>query len=67
MADEADHADRIAEFERARGVSKVVATLAAVPRQYCIDCGVLIPERRRKAMSNVKRCMPCQEEFEGAR
>ena len=67
MADEADQADAIASFERARGVSKVRATLAAIPRRDCIDCGVVIPEKRHKTMPNVQRCFPCQQEFEGER
>lgn len=28
--------------------------------EYCIDCGALIPETRRRHVPNAKRCAVCQ-------
>lgn len=33
----------------------------------CIDCDAPIPEARRRAIAGVRRCVPCQEEYDGAR
>lgn len=30
-------------------------------RADCEECGVLIPEARRQAVANVRRCVACQE------
>lgn len=31
-------------------------------REYCIECGEVIPEGRRLAWPGVTRCIPCQVE-----
>ena len=31
---------------------------------YCEDCGILIPERRLKAVPGTTRCVKCQETYE---
>ncbi|MBZ9678913.1 TraR/DksA C4-type zinc finger protein [Mesorhizobium sp. ES1-1] len=55
-------ADRRAEEERAEGIRRVqqalrVKRLTLSP--FC-DCGELIPDERRKAMPNCKRCIDCE-------
>ena len=32
--------------------------------RYCVDCGVLIPPTRIKAMPHCVRCVSCQQEYE---
>ena len=31
---------------------------------HCEECGVAIPERRRKAVAGVRLCVPCQTEHD---
>ena len=31
-------------------------------RDYCEECGELIPEARRRALPGVRTCVPCQSE-----
>ncbi|QTF08836.1 DksA/TraR family C4-type zinc finger protein [Brenneria izadpanahii] len=31
---------------------------------YCDECGVQIPEARRKALPGVRYCIECQEQFD---
>ncbi|WP_240905719.1 TraR/DksA C4-type zinc finger protein [Thiorhodococcus mannitoliphagus] len=33
-------------------------------RAYCLDCGALIPESRRRHVPNAKRCAHCQDRLE---
>ncbi|MBK1723165.1 TraR/DksA C4-type zinc finger protein [Thiocystis violacea] len=33
-------------------------------RRFCIDCGEIIPESRRRHVPNAKRCAGCQEAME---
>ena len=43
------------------GINKVRSKLATGPGlSHCMDCGVEIPEKRRKAVSGVKYCIDCQ-------
>ncbi|EHD21008.1 MULTISPECIES: DksA/TraR family C4-type zinc finger protein [Brenneria] len=32
--------------------------------RYCDECGVQIPQARRKALSGVRYCIQCQEEID---
>ncbi|KAA9000556.1 DksA/TraR family C4-type zinc finger protein [Affinibrenneria salicis] len=32
--------------------------------RYCDECGVLIPEARRKAVAGVRYCIDCQEKID---
>jgi phage/conjugal plasmid C-4 type zinc finger TraR family protein len=36
----------------------------ALQGDECEDCGSVIPEARRKAMPNARRCVFCQQVFE---
>ena len=36
-------------------------------KKKCIDCGDVIPEKRRKAASGCMRCIECQKAFEEGR
>ncbi len=49
-------ADMAARLERER-----LAREAQSGTEECIECGDLIPARRREAMPWVTRCVPCQE------
>ncbi|MGT3163575.1 DksA/TraR family C4-type zinc finger protein [Yersinia enterocolitica] len=31
---------------------------------YCLECGQIIPEARRKALAGVKHCLTCQNELD---
>ncbi|EMQ4303100.1 DksA/TraR family C4-type zinc finger protein [Yersinia enterocolitica] len=31
---------------------------------YCLECGQIIPEARRKALAGVKHCLACQNELD---
>jgi phage/conjugal plasmid C-4 type zinc finger TraR family protein len=31
---------------------------------YCVECGELIPEARRKALNGVQYCLACQSELD---
>lgn len=63
MADIIDQAQDLAEHQLAQA-------LAAVPKPtgesafYCIDCDEVIPHQRRAAVRGVRRCAPCQGEYE---
>ena len=49
--------------ERAAALSRVV-TYTGKSATYCAECGLPIPEARRKAVPGVKLCRDCQEERE---
>lgn len=44
----------------------VEAGLKPAPTE-CIDCGEVIPEKRRKAVPGCVRCIECQKAFEEGR
>ena len=52
------------EMERDAGLAKVREALTACGADECIDCGVVISERRRQAMPSARRCADCQQSFE---
>lgn len=64
MADEADHAQRIAEDERERLVGFARGQLEGRGVHDCVDCGRAIPAARREALPHATRCIDCQEAFE---
>lgn len=50
--------------KRARPPTPNPAPVAAANERLCIECGVVIPPGRVKAVPTVSRCMKCQESFE---
>ena len=65
MANEVDIANDYAE----RFIEQSLAQHAArakseVSEFYCIECGDVIPHRRRAAVKGVKTCVDCQETIE---
>ncbi len=65
MADEADRAQAREEEERVAALARHQARVRAAPRLDCIDCGEPIPEPRRRAHPEARRCISCQQEVEG--
>lgn len=61
MADAADNAYEATEHYEEQGIAAVRDQLAGDGQGWCDECGVDIPEGRRKAMPNAIRCAPCQE------
>lgn len=54
------------ERERDAGLAAVRSLLEGDGADECIDCGVTIPEDRRKALPSASRCASCQGDFEKA-
>lgn len=56
-------ADRRAEEERAAGIRRIQQAVRAATditaSPFC-DCGERIPDARRKAVPNTKRCFDCE-------
>lgn len=40
--------------------------LIGVGREDCLDCGNIIPLKRRQAMPNAKYCVQCQSDHDGS-
>ncbi|MCL6285583.1 TraR/DksA C4-type zinc finger protein [Ruegeria sp. 2012CJ41-6] len=53
-------AEKAVDAERANGVSRVSAALAANGSGMCDDCGEEIEAARRAAAPFARRCVPCQ-------
>ena len=60
--DEVDQAQLISDKYLAGEVARVraVSSRADVIHLFCIDCGRMIPEARRKAVPGCERCVGCQ-------
>lgn len=65
MADDIDRAQERQELEMAARL-QVVPRFNAPSLAECDDCGEEIPSKRR-AIGGVKRCVDCQNHFEGRR
>jgi len=64
--DQFDRATQLEEAARAIALAKVLARTqgAGESLHHCIDCGVDIPEARRRAVPGCQRCVDCQAEVE---
>lgn len=56
-----DLANQYADENANRGVQSVLEALAGQGSAECIECGDDIPQARREAMPNCRRCIHCQE------
>ena len=61
MSDMADRADIEIEREKQRELNRIAQSLEECGTIYCVDCGIKIPEARRKVMPSAKRCMDCED------
>lgn len=61
--------DAMTKMDAERDLAIAVATeaQAATGTSVCIDCGDVIPERRRTAAPWARRCVDCQEFYERER
>jgi len=64
--DQFDRATQLEERQRAFALAQVLqrARGAGESALHCMDCGVDIPEARRRAVPGCQRCVHCQEVFE---
>jgi len=64
--DQFDRATLLEEQQREIALAQVLARTqgAGESALYCIDCGVDIPEARRRAVPGCQRCVDCQAIFE---
>jgi len=64
--DQFDRATQLEEQQREIALAQVLARTrgAGESALHCIDCGVDIPEARRRAVPGCQRCVDCQEDFE---
>lgn len=61
MADSIDMAQARADELLARNIASVVNRPLSVAASFCEDCDAPIPEKRRRAIHGVTRCVECQE------
>ncbi|CAH6304271.1 TraR/DksA family transcriptional regulator [Pantoea agglomerans] len=61
MADSIDMAQARADELLARNIASVVNRPVSVAASFCEDCDAPIPEKRRRAIHGVTRCVECQE------
>ncbi|MBK1868270.1 TraR/DksA C4-type zinc finger protein [Aestuariivirga sp. YIM B02566] len=59
-----DKAQELEQRARFSGVGRIRAGLLADGTVDCVDCAEEIPEDRKKAMPNARRCSTCQEKHE---
>lgn len=66
MADALDKASEYAAAAAAARVSQIRAAASGSDAGgiYCEDCGMEIPEGRRRAVPGCTRCVSCQDAFE---
>lgn len=60
MADVADYANDQAEYLLQVALNRVPAVSQAFSAEYCDDCDVPIPEKRRLAVPGCATCIDCQ-------
>ena len=65
--DVTDRASGIEEADRIGGVAMVRERLQGQGAEECEECGLDIPEARRRAAPWSTRCAPCQTAKEGKR
>lgn len=56
--------EQLTDAVREEGLYKAQQALQGDGSDECEDCGSVIPEARRKAMPNARRCVFCQQVFE---
>lgn len=56
--------EQLTDAMREEGLYKAQQALQGDGSDECEDCGSVIPEARRKAMPNARRCVFCQQVFE---
>lgn len=61
MADSMDMAQARADELLALNIASVVNRPVSVAASFCEDCDAPIPEKRRRAIHGVTRCVECQE------
>lgn len=64
MADVADLAEQREAAERALGLQRVRARVAAEGTAECVECGIEIPSARRAAYPAARTCVDCQAALE---
>lgn len=66
FADIIDMAQAHVEMETALRIEQIRRReiVVVVGRPYCINCGSLIPEERRKCAPSTQRCVACQSLLE---
>lgn len=68
MADVLDEAQRLADLHLADAMAAHHRRIDDIhgmhSRINCEDCGERIPEKRRQAVKNCRRCLSCQMDFE---
>lgn len=67
MVDESDFAKELADREietRINAAARGIEMAVTDGRETCAECGVEIPEARRKACPGAFRCVECQETHE---
>ncbi|MDG6881050.1 DnaK suppressor protein [Phocoenobacter uteri] len=64
MSDPIDKAQELQEILNKTALAKTQQKTTACSLGFCEDCDEAIPEKRRKAILGVTRCVNCQEIFE---
>ncbi|MDP8176347.1 TraR/DksA family transcriptional regulator [Pasteurella skyensis] len=64
MSDAIDKAQELQAIFNKTALAKTQQQVTAVSAYFCEDCDIEIPEKRRKAIKGVCRCVNCQEIFE---
>lgn len=64
MADICDVASGYAEMELQRRITQARPKAAGESLTRCEDCGDKIPEKRRRLIPGVRKCVDCQAERE---
>ncbi len=62
--DPTDRAQATAEQFTQQAINAARSKPGASTLAECIDCGIEIPEKRRKAAPGCTRCVGCQQEHE---
>ncbi len=61
MGDSMDRVQERVQEELAQQVILVTGRPTQVSKFFCEDCDAAIPEKRRRAIHGVTRCVTCQE------
>ncbi len=61
MSDSMDHVQERVQEELARHLHKATCRPVHASEFLCEDCDAAIPEKRRRAIHGVTRCVTCQE------
>ncbi|MBF0444831.1 MAG: TraR/DksA C4-type zinc finger protein [Magnetococcales bacterium] len=70
--DDADHASKLEEQDRARAIDTALQRQDSARvvvdddgQRLCIDCEADIPKARIAVQPTAKRCISCQQKYEG--